>query len=59
MDDVYLTMKGAKVVANLLIEDGSCKSVDLAMYALYEINNWSFKKTLITLCSMCAGKIGL
>jgi hypothetical protein len=57
--DEYLTIHGVKLLANRLIEDGSCTDLDLAIAFLNELNSFGKNKTLITLCSMCAGKIGL
>ena len=57
--DEYLSIQGVKLLANSLIENGSCTSVDLAIDCLNELNKICMKKTLITLCSMCAGMIGI
>ena len=55
----YLTIQGVKLLANNLIEDGSCTNLDLAMDFLNELNEKLVKKSLIMLCSACAGKIGI
>jgi hypothetical protein len=57
--DEYLTIQGVKHLANSLIEDGSCTNPDLAIALLSELKEKLNKKTLITLCSACAGKIGI
>ena len=57
--DEYLTIQGVKHLANSLIEDGSCTNLDLAMDFLNELNEKLVKKSLIMLCSACAGKIGI
>ena len=57
--DEYLTIHGVKLLANRLIEDGSCTDLDLAIAYLNGLNSFGKNKTLITLCSMCAGKIGI
>jgi hypothetical protein len=55
---VRVTVKGAKVLANELIEDGSCTNIGRAQRMLEEMNKASPQKTLIVLCSNCARKFG-
>ena len=57
--DEYLSIQGVKLLTNSLIEEGSCTDVDQAIAFLNELNEIVVKKTLITLCSACAGKIGI
>lgn len=57
--DEWLTIKQCKLLANVLIEEGSCKDVERILYVLKEWNNTNVSKTCVILCAMCAEKIGI
>jgi hypothetical protein len=56
----YVTFKGLKILANALLEDGSCKDINLAVDFIQEVNKQIMKdKHVVVVCSMCAKKVGM